>query len=667
MSSRQIEAWTECVGRDGWDPPQNVPPNMAVEALNVTLTDGQIGKKRAPAVAVTLTGDTITNGNILALGRFVAAQDETAAELFIAGGSGGPYQLLRVTSGTAAVNLGLPESILTRGQDVSYAMLNGKLFIAYDGAVNRLKVYSPSESTSAVRFVGLAEPAAPTVANTGSGSYAAVQRWYQVQYRVKSGSQILRASNLSPSSTAFTPSGSGTAARVTKPASIGEGETHWAIYASNVSAAGPFYELAEVIVGTTIYDDSADPTTYNTGQLAPLVGSFFPFPSTKAIISDGTRIFGLGVWESSAGASVAPMPGRLYWTPPLGTSEIDSTVGVGDDERIQSTVDQDDWLDLSVNGPGGVDAGLGGPINGVIFAFQTCGVYMIIPTGQATAPFRRLVVSQSYGNVCQQMVVLAEDETGAPCVYFWDPHDGPRRVGLGGTVVWLGKDLFDLLPSINTSATTLAGWGVYDKPNKRVLFGLATGASTAPNLIVAYHVQLGSADQDGNMRQGWAKWTGNLATAMCAVQFANALSSPRPLSLCPYFGYQTNGLARQDGTGTQDFGPTNYQGLVTGGAKIDQVLVARKRISDGFLTGKASASNITMTVIGDWGVQNFAQTAISLAASGSETNTRPRFQGLDTANLIAYQLQVGDSAAANTPQWEIDRIDYMVEIQEGAR
>jgi hypothetical protein len=55
-----------------------MPDWMAVEALNVTLYNGDLGVKRSGFVTVSLTGDNY-GSFIVAATRFVAAQDETAA------------------------------------------------------------------------------------------------------------------------------------------------------------------------------------------------------------------------------------------------------------------------------------------------------------------------------------------------------------------------------------------------------------------------------------------------------------------------------------------------------------------------------------------------------------------------------------------------------------
>ena len=632
-----------------------IPEDMGAEALNVSLRSGELGRKRPASTAVTLSGDSFSGTNHLA--RFVPGQDESAAELFIVSNDG-TTKILRVASAATAANLTLTDNVATKPQDVSTVTLNNKLFIAYDSTVNRLHVFAPNESTTTVRRVGLAPPAAaPSVADQGSGTYFPTSRYYRVRYRVKSGSTILRQSEPS-AQVAFTPNGTSTSARVTKPASVSEGETHWVLEAA-AEEAGPFYEIAETVVGTTTYDDTALVATYDENEASATLGGYYPFPACKYILGDGVRLYGLGVWESAAGDSVAPIAGRLYFTPATRTTTIND-----DDERVQDTLEQSDWIDLNISG-GGTDRGLAGPINGRIYAFQSRGVFMIVPTGDATQPIRRVPISDQYGAVSHHSLVVAEDEAGAPALYFLDPQDGPRRIGLGADVQWLGKDVKDIWDTVNLSATTVVAWGLYDPTNKQVKWWVSTGASNEPDTMIVHHVTLGRTYATGEVRYGMAKWTGNLAAARHGVMFASTLAATRPLTNVPYAGNTTTALFRQDGAGTQDHGTSNFQGYVQSKAFQWGPLARRTRLTEAYIAAKAqSATSIRHRVITDWSAEN-RDVTVSLAASGTETRVRPRVEGLDVTGAITVQIELGDSAAANT-QWTLDRWYAVIETQDGA-
>jgi hypothetical protein len=656
-----LVTWADLLGRDGYDNPLSLPKGLGAECLNVTLQKGTLGSKRPGSTAVSLTGDSFTGVNHLA--TYIPGQDPTAAELWIVSADATP-KVLRVTSAAAAA-LSLKDAIATSPQITSFASLNGKLYVAYDSTVNRLHVYNPAESTTAVRRAGLPAPAAPSVANTGSGAYTATQRWYCVAWRAKVSGVIVREGPYS-TATAFTPSGSGTAARVTEPTAASEGETHWVLYASADSADGPFYEIAETVVATTTYDDSAAPSTYNVNAAAPVVGAQYPFPSVKYLLSDGTRLFGLGVWESSAGTSVAPVSGRLYWTPPYQASS-----GHGDDdERFQDTATQADWLNLNINA-GGQDRGLAGPINNVIFAFQSKGIDMILSTGQATAPFKRVNLSREYGSVSNDSTVVAPDEAGNLWVYFLDPAHGPCRVGLGGQIQRLDKDVSDLWADVNLSASTVVAWGAYDPANRRIYWEVATGSSNTPDRALVFHIPLAAGSvgptfaigQD--VRGGWATWTGAVATGRHGVMFASALTASRPLTEVLYFGNATQNLAKLDASATADYDTTTFQGYVTSGAFTLGPEAHRNRLLDAYLSAAVSSgATIQETITKDWGAETLTDT-VSLTAAGSETYVRPRLEGTDLADLIVFQVRLGDAAAV-AKAWTLVEWVAVVEPQIGA-
>ncbi len=645
--------WPECIGRNGWDTSMSIPANMGIEALNVSLKQNTLGEKRPGSATVTLTGDSFTGTNHLA--RFVAGQDEAAAQLIIVSNDS-PVEISRVTAADANVTLTLTDAVASRPQDVTTATLNGKLFIAYDSTVNRLHVYDPDESTSLVRRTLLATPAAPVVADQGTGTYPAVERWYTVAYRVKSGTNVLRQSEMS-AATSFTPNATSEFARITKPASISENETHWVVYASADSEDGPFYEIAETVVGTTTHDDDEDVTTYDDGTfpLGPSVGANFPFPSVKYILSDGVRLFGLGVWETTAGDSLTPVSGRLYFTPARGASDADH-----DDERIQRTATLDDFLDLNVSG-GTVDRGLAGPLNGRIFAFQSRGIYMIVPTQSAVSPVRRIVISETYGAVSHHSLVVAEDEAGAPALYFLDPKRGPSRLGLGADIQWVGKDVKDIWETVNLSASTVVAHGVYDVAKKQIKWWIATGASNEPDTMIVYHTALGRTDQNGDVRGGWAKWNGSLASARTSVMFASTLAATRPLTEVPYAGNTTTALFRQDGTSNQDFS-NSYQGYVESKTWEWTPIGRRKVLNKAVIAARAqSATTIAHTVVKNWGDETAISQTVSLAATGSETEVRPRVEGLHISNLTAASIRLGDTAVANNT-WKLNRYEGNVEV-----
>ncbi len=185
--------WSSVRGRNGFDPPTDLPDDMAAECLNVLVARGQIAVKRNGASSVGFFGASYTGQ--MSMFRFVPGQDDAAAEfLWVDNGAITP-RILRVAGGTTAAELTRFDNISTRPQDAVWATLNGKAYVAYDSAVNRLHVFSPSEDATLVRRVGLIPQTAGNfaVTDTGSGTYAAVLRYYRICTRGTHGGVQLHA------------------------------------------------------------------------------------------------------------------------------------------------------------------------------------------------------------------------------------------------------------------------------------------------------------------------------------------------------------------------------------------------------------------------------------------------------------------------------------------
>jgi hypothetical protein len=357
--------------------------------------------------------------------------------------------------------------------------------------------------------------------------------------------------------------------------------------------------------------------------------------------------------------------GTAYWSPPLGASEIGNTVGVGDDERIQFTILQDDALPLSVVS-GGVDRGISGPFYNSMYFFQDRGIYKLVPTDNAAAPFRRVTVTRYHGSVSHWAQVMGEDESGNECLYFLDPQDGPRRIVVGDGIEWLGKDVSALWATVNKSASAQVAHGVYDRQGKQVKWWVAVGSESFPTTtMIVYHVTFGYAvRQDDAIRGGHVKWIGALATAYTSLMFPISITGPRPITECPYTG-NAAGLFRQDGTLRTDHGVA-YQAIVTSKAWAWGILTRRKRILETFVTANAAAPGTTIeqVIIKDFGTEAIHEDVlIETPIDTAATMVRAHVQGCDIADGICDQVSLGDKAAVNNT-WAINRWDALVEGED---
>jgi hypothetical protein len=343
------------------------------------------------------------DGPIEWIGRHVT--NEGSEEAWAASNNSGTAELARRSSNVWAA--------ATFSDTVSAANLrymnsvpqNGKLFLCYDSDVNRLHVWDGS----AVRRVGLIAATAPTVAQMGVGALS-FTRYYRQRNAVQSGGVTVRRSE--PSSSVSITIVNRLGVTVTKGAASGDGETHWEVEAA-AAAAGPWYRIATVAVGTTTYDDTS--ASISTDNLSPTIGLYIPPPSAKYIVSDGAVLLMAACWESSGTAGqTTPKQNRVWFTRPLGASDV------SDDESIPDTDDQRNWIEVGDAGP---VTGLYGPVNGEIYVFKAASIFKLVPTGDLTTPYARVLVSEVIGAVDQRLI-CSGDLAGLPAIYFCDQNSG---------------------------------------------------------------------------------------------------------------------------------------------------------------------------------------------------------------------------------------------------
>jgi len=489
-----------------------------------------------------VTGDS----NITAitwLGCYFPSSDLTLAQMWALGQSLTASNNILIAMQPAGWATISPTDAITStsgtGHRLSSTSLHGKFFLGHKSAQKRLHVYDGTT----LRRCGLAAPAAaPTGVDTGSGSYATI-RYFRVRYTVQvSGATTLRSE---PSAVfSFTPSGSGTGVILTKPASISESETHWEVEASTDDAN--FYRIATVAVGTTTYTDStAFATGYTTGVLSEPLTSYTLIPSGKYVSYDADRLLIAGDWDNTGQQS------RLWWTPTQGNT------GVGNDERLDMTVNP--FIDLD-GYAGGEITGLSKAINGFFFVFKWSQIYKIARTGQRSAAYSAIPLSNARG-AFKGSVVDAVDRAGNPAVYFLDPHMGPMRIGVNG-LEWCGRDVRQFWSRVNLTATTNAH-GVFYQSKNQVHFWVAVDGADYPNAKIVVHCNEIVSSPDG-ARRGWVTVpVGNrISDAHCSVMCDDNMGSPNVTSqiLVPYIGKQqwdvtgtnTKDLIQRCDTGTTD-------------------------------------------------------------------------------------------------------------------
>ena len=641
-------------GRNQSDPPMSLRPNQCVEAMNVDWRDTTFARKRGGAAAIGITGGTAFSSTIDFLYRFVPGNSEAAAELWAIDGDATPVK--RLTGGTTFADVTVSDALTANDIfNVVGATLNGKLFLAYDSSVDRLHAYDPLLGTPRLRRVGFATPAAPTAADTGAGAYAATQRYYRVRWLQLSGSTIIRRSEPG-ASVAFTPSGTGAAARVTQPAVASEQETHWEIEVSLDDTT--FYRLSQTAIATTTYDDSAATTTYASNPLSDATGAHARFPSVRYLLSDGNRLLGTGAYES-AGADSGGRNSRIWFTPVLGSADT------GDDERVPNQTTQKNWVDLNEN-DGGATTGLGGPINGIPYAFKYRQVWKLRPTGDASTPYLPRRIRDDIGSVAHKAIAIGEDHVGRAALYFLS-HRGPYRITFDGNIEYLGRDNEDIWRTLNLGATGIVGHSVYHPDLHQWWLWVSLDANNTPATRMMFDVQLGLPDEHGQIRGGWAENDGPTSAARCSCLFSNTLGASMSRDLKPHIGRGTGtAIWKCDTTDLDDAG-TDTQAFIKTRPILTTGQLGRKiGMHEPYMLA-VTLANVTLTLTSDrnFSAETRTHTATLTADEGSQTRVFKKFEGGEVGEADLIQVQLGDGAAQEGA-WSVDALVIPTEPQEWA-
>jgi hypothetical protein len=623
-------------GQNSADAPTSIQDNQLVAARNIDFYRATGARKRGGATAMSLTSGPSVE--VAYLFRHVPGSDETAAELW-AFGDTGPIEKRRYSGGAWSLPSGGSAGLGGVGDafEICCATLNAKMFIACTHSNDRLYVWDGST----IRNAGLPTPAAATVANTGAGAYAATARWYWVIWTVQSGGITTFRSPESAVVT-FTPSGAGTAARVTRPtAPTGDDSrvTHWELYGSATSSFGAAVLLGTTAIATTTFDDSTAPGSY-TGDAPPVTGTNTVQKPYKFILADGNRLLGLG--DHTAGGKQS----RVEFTVVLGTS------GVGDDERVPQTTTQKNYVDLDENDSGG-GTGMGGPLFGNIYVFKYRQTWKLKPTGIDVKPYDKQPLTKKLGCIHHRTIVEAEDKDGNPALY-WLSHRGPMRATING-LERLWRPIKDTWETVNLGATNIVGHGIYHTDKGQIWWYVATGSANYPDTKIVYDVE----------KEAFSIHDGTSADAFCSVMFANTLGATVSRDLKPYIGRGgAVKILKCDTSDTSDDSDA-FKAFITlkpldaagHGFKTD--------LENVYVQAKvATGVTLTATITRDHGIESITPTVL-LTASGSETRVVKRIENAQFSGCQHVGITIGD-ASATANSWTLDGLTVQLGQQEPA-
>lgn len=588
--------------------------------------------------------------------RHMPSNLESGQELWSIDAAGTPL-VKRLAAGVTWADVTLADAISV--VDVSTVPLvkgvsfNGKYFLFYPSAVDRMHTWDGTT----VRRMSLATfAAAPTVANTGGGGYLAVLRYYRTRSVEMNGAVIVRRSEAS-AAVAFTPSGFGTAARITRPTAVGEGETHWEVEASadNVN----FYQIVsaeqgtQIAIATTTYDDSIAPAAYSTGSysIAPITGLYQALPGCLFGVTDGNRLIMAGN---------ATLGSRVWFTTVLGA------LNKADDERTLNTTNTKGYLDLN-NKDGGGLTGLAEPVSGTILAFKYRRIWKLVPTGDPNTPYIARLLTRVVGAINSASIVAAEDTAGNPCIYFIS-FKGIYRWSLSNGLEYMGRDCEDQWygrngkSAVNLNAT-LVGHGKYYPELGQVWFYVATGSSTTPDTKLVLDIKQANRKDKYGVRGGWAIHDGITAATTTCEMFSNTPGATMSMDQKPYIGRPSAvTILKCDTADTNDNG-TAFQAYVKTKSMLPaEMLGKRVEVKNAILVADAlTGVSVRATLDRDFGFDVGSTSDVALTPQASEAKVLGLFSDLQQSDMGVVQAQIGDASAVSVLSWSFDQIQFEFE------
>lgn len=623
-------------GFDDTTPAIMLPSDACVAAENVEFFYSSLGERRAGCAAMSLTGSSLDDTDaIVHLSQRFPTNDPNIGELWAAGVITDTSVKFAYRSNEDEWFSVTPVDAATPTAPFVYQMYaqpyQNKHFFAYmtsDDSLDRLHVWDGTT----LRRTGLAEPAAPTGANEGVGTYATI-RYFRVRYIEKSGSTILRRSEPSDN-LAFTPSGTGAGVTITMPALINEGETHWELEAS--ADGFVFYILATLTVATATYDDTtASPLSYAAGVLSEDIGEYLLQPSCKYLLVDSDHLIMAGHFTDVTKQS------QVSWTP------ISSDPGVGNDERLPLNSLEDtgnNRVDLD-NYEGGGITGVSETVNGSFYIFKWSHIYQATRTGTSGAngaAYDIICISKVRGAL-PGSVVSGMDEYGHGCIYFLDPLTGPSRLGSSGLQAING--IRRTWTRINRLATGVVSHGVYYPEKRQMHWWVSVDSANFPNLKLVLQVNETREDQQANVIRGWSLADGLIATAYCSaiinVEVLDAQGDIATISRRPYIGLPSPNLLQQCDLRSTDDGEEYTARIVTRPYVVTGLLNKWGTMTAALLAEASTTAALTISCIRDFGKEtNSVDT--DLAPEADETMVLKKFDDLVMSESYAIQFEFSD-------------------------
>ena len=483
-------------------------------------------------------------------------------------------------------------------------------------------------------------------------------RYFRIRYIAENATgQVLRRSEPS-NSVMYAVEGVESGATVTRPALLGEGETHWELEASQDNAT--FYKMQTVPVATTTATDTTSYiATYEpTGSLSEAIGTYLTEPSVKFLSVDGDRLLMGGHWTDATRQS------RVYWSP------VFNDPGVGNDERVP--LSSNNYFDLD-NYTGGPLTGIASCGYGTWYAFKWGRIYVLTRTNNVTNAYALLTLTTKTGAI-NGSIVSGVDEVGNACVFFLDPTVGPCRVSPNNGLQVI-QGLRTTWTRVNRSATQIIARGCYYPLKQQVHWWVAADGNNLPSLKLVLQVSSIQYLTTGGIGRGWSLANGLIAQATAVGMItesvtvngeSNLIDRPVIGLVSPYY------LQTCDTPGVTTDAGVAYAASITTKAYLRTGLLNKwGAMAAALLASAIPTGFIQVSVTRDFGAETIPRTT-SLAAIDTESYVTETFDDLGMADAIALQFTFADCTVLNSSpvafelpagQWQLHRFDVKNRVE----
>ena len=289
---------------------------------------------------------------------------------------------------------------------------------------------------------------------------------------------------------------------------------------------------------------------------------------------------------------------------------------------------------------GGAITGLESSVAGTWYAFKWRGIYRGIRTNDSVNAYEIVCVSKTFGAI-PYSVVRGVDESGAACIFFLDPFEGPCRVGQGGVQrIW---GLRKTWQRVNLQAQSKIACGCYFPNKQQMRWCVAVDGSNRPNFGITVQVSELRLRDNFSVWRGLSTFTGRMTEASTMEVFTElvSISGVDQVSNRPFVGLTSPDYVQRCDTAATDAGTAFTATIRTKPLAVLGLLQKWGIMIASIMATANAGGSLVCRLVRDFDIEDKEVTA-SLSPTGSETYVIVPMDDLVLSELTTLQLEFSD-------------------------